>query len=158
MTAWTKGFWIGAALVAMLGIVGGSTRFEGFLRIAGDQIVLDVRGDQSTLGRVINPPIGALGEASLVKRSYVIVSTYDFVLRLRPEIMTESGGTLSGLTISAQLPGTTTATNATERIGTMARWTTIPSDGVMLRTRVILWVPIAVVIAAILLSAFARRI
>jgi len=147
MAAWAKGFWIGALLVGLLVAVAGRTRFEGFLRIApDDQLVLDVRGDESPLGRVVNPPVAAVGEAELVKRSYVLVQTYDFALRLRREVV-EAG--IRGLTVTVQLPGTTTATNATEVVGRTARWTTIPPTGLELRTRAIQWVPVTLLVLAI---------
>ncbi len=147
MTGWAKGFWIGALLVGLLVAVAGGTRFEGFLRITpADQIVLDVRGDESALGRVVNPPVATVGEAALVKRSYVVVQTYDFALRLRREVV-EAG--IRGLTVTVQLPGTITATNATEVEGRTARWATIPTTGVELRTRAIQWVPVTLLGVAI---------
>lgn len=146
MAVWAKGFWIGVLLVGLLVAVAGSTRFEGFLQITpADQIVLDVRGDESALGRLVNPPVAAVGEAVLVKRSYVLVQTYDFALRLRREVV-EAG--IRGLTVTVQLPGTTTSTNATEVVGRTARWATIPANGLELRARAIQWVPVTLLVVA----------
>jgi hypothetical protein len=147
MTGWAKGFWIGALLVGILVAVVGTTRVEGFVRITpADQLVLDVRGDESALSRVVNLPVGTLGETALVKRSYVLVQTYDFTLRLRREVVEAE---IRGLTVTVHLPGTVTATNATEVTGGIARWATVPPTGLELRTRAIQWIPIMVVLVAI---------
>lgn len=150
MTAWVKGFWVGALLVGLLVAIAGPARFEGYFRATtSEQLILDIRGDESPLGRATNLPVGTLGEAAFVKRSYVLFHTYAFTLRLRPDLVEGSGIGIAGLTVTAQLPGTPTATNATEILGQTARWATIPPSGLELRTRAIQWGPVAIALGAI---------
>ncbi len=159
MTAGAKGFWMGVAFTAILaGFVLSTTHFEAFVRATmGDQLLLDARGDESRLGRAINLPVATLGEASFMKRSYLLITTYDFALRTRPDGGTGAGSAVQGLTVSVELPGAVTSTNATRLAGRTAFWTTVPAEGLVLHTRVIQWIPIAIVIAAVLLTGVLQR-
>jgi len=114
-TLWAKGFAAGAAAALVLAVLlGGGTQFEAFVRVAGGgQYLLDARADEPAVGRIVNMPIGALGEAALVKRSWIVATTYAFTLRLRPEVAPGSGEAVSGLQVTVRLPGRTVSTNAT---------------------------------------------
>ncbi len=159
MTAGAKGFWAGVVVTAVLaGIVASTTRFEAFVRATGgDQLLLDARLDESRLGRAINIPVATLGEASFVKRSYLLLSTYDFALRVRPGVVGGPGQAVQALTVSVELPGTVTATNATRLAGHTAFWATVPVEGLELHTRTIQWLPIAIVVVALLFTGFYQR-
>jgi len=158
MTGGLKAFWLGVAFTAVLAtLVLSTTRFEAFVRATlGDQVIVDVRGDESPLGRITNLPVATLGEAAFVKKSYLLMTTYDFSLRARREAG-RSGPGAQDFSVSVELPGTVTATNATRLTGRTAFWTTVPAEGVVLRTRAIQWIPIAIVLLTILVSGFVRR-
>ncbi len=159
MTVWAKGFWIGvAAGFVLAGILASTTRFEAFVRVSsGDRLLLDARVDEPAFGRVINIPVATLGEVALVKRSWLVATTYDFHLGFRPEVSPGPGRAVQDVGVSVFLPGTVTATNATRVAGGVAMWETIPIEGIQVRTRAIHWVPIVLVLAVAAFLGIRRR-
>ncbi len=159
MSAWAKGVLVGIVVgVVLAEIVASGTRFEAFVRVsAGDRFLLDMRLDEPVVGRVVNIPVAMLGEASFGKRSWIVATTYDFFLRLRPELAPGPGLAIQELEISVGLPGTVTATNATRIAGRAAVWETVPPEGIQLHTRAIHWVPILFVLVVGTLLGRRRR-
>ncbi len=155
---WAKGFWTGAVLTGVLLGIAMSARVDAFVRATtGDQIVLDARVDEGPLRRAVNIPLATLGDVSVGKRSYLFVTTYQFTLHLRPDRESGSGRAGDGLTVSAQLPGTITATNAPQIAGGVAHWPTVPPEGLELHTRAVQWLTIVLVLAAFLLTGVYQR-
>lgn len=141
MNAWVKGFAVGAiAGLALAILLAGGTRFEAFVRVAASgRYLLDARLDESALGRVINLPVASLGEASVVKRSWFLATTYHFVLLLRPEVAPGPGREVQELQVSVTLPGRATSTNATRITGGTALWEALPDVPLYLDTTAVHW-------------------
>lgn len=148
MNTWGKGFLAGVVATLVLVAIGaGTTRFEAFVRVtSGDRFLLDARLDEPALGRVLNIPVATLGEASFAKRSWVIGTTYEFHLQLRPEVAPGPGRAIRDLEVSIRLPGRPAFTNATRYAGGAAVWETLPADALRLRTRAVHWLRILVIL------------
>ncbi len=159
MSPWTRGFLSGAAAVLILVLfLTGGTQFEGFVRVAGDgQFLLDIRVDEPAVGRIVNIPIGSLGEAAFVKRSWIIATTYAFTLRLRPEVAPGPGAAVSSLQVSVRLPGRAMSTNATRVTAGTAVWEALPAEALRLRTVAVNWVLAVALAAALALGLGVRR-
>lgn len=158
-TLWAKGFAAGASAALVLAVLlGGGTQFEAFVRVAGGgQYLLDARADEPAVGRIINVPIGALGEAALVKRSWIVATTYAFTLRLRPEVAPGSGEAVSGLQVTVRLPGRTVSTNATRVAAGIAVWEALPAEALRLRTFAVHWVRVTLLALALAIGIGAGR-
>ncbi len=159
MSPWAKGFWTGAFVALVLvGIAASTTRFEAFVRVSsGDRFLLDLRLDEPVVGRVINIPVATLGEASFAKRSWLVATTYDFFLRLRPEVAPGPGRAIQELEVSVGLPGSVTATNATRVSGRAALWEMVPPEGLQIHTRAIHWVRVVTIALAAAVIGIIRR-
>lgn len=143
-----------AAALAVAAITAGGTRFEAFVRVAGEgRFLLDARLDEPAVGRLINIPAATLGEAAFAKRSWVVASTYAFSLRIRPELA--PGRAVQDLQVSVRLPGRVTSTNATRVAGGLAVWESVPARGLSLRTVAVHWVPL--ILLAVVAGFFAYR-
>lgn len=159
MSPWAKGFFSGAVVVlVLLSLLAGGTQFEAFVRVAGGgQYLLDVRVDEPAVGRIVNIPVGSLGEAAFVKRSWIIATSYAFTLRLRPELAPGPGGAISGLQVSVRLPGRVLSTNATHVTAGAAVWEAMPAEALRLRTLAVHWVIAVILAAALALGVGVRR-
>lgn len=161
MSAWGRGFLTGAAAaLLLLAFVSGATRFDAFVRVAAeDRFVLDTRVDEPVLSRVINVPVATLGEASFTKRSWLLFTSYEFALQLRPEVAPGPGRAIQDLQVSVRLPGSVTFTNATRISAGAAVWETLPSEPLVVRTRAVHWVRVLLVVllAAVGVAAARRR-
>ncbi len=159
MNAWLKGALLGFLLALLaVGWASRATTFEAFLRIGSDRAVLDLRLDESPVGRATNIPTAVLGETSLTKRSWLIVTTYEFALRLRPDAGPEISRAVRGLEVTTNLPGRVVATNATRTSGRTAVWDTLPAGPLEVKTRAIHWGRIVVLgVLAAAITALGRR-
>ncbi len=159
MNAWLKGAILGFLLALFVaGWAARATTFEAFLRVGSDRAVLDLRLDESTVGRVTNIPTAVLGETSLTKRSWLILTTYEFALRLRPDAAPEISRAVRGLEVTTNLPGRVVATNATRVADGTAVWETLPVGALQFKTRAIHWGRIVVLGAlAAAITALGRR-
>lgn len=156
---WAKGFAAGAAAALVLSVLlGGGTQFEAFVRVAGGgQYLLDARADEPAVSRIVNMPIGALGEAAFVKRSWIVATTYAFTLRLRAEVTSGQGGGVSGLQVTVRLPGRTVSTNATRVAAGTAEWEALPAEALHLRTVAVHWVRVIVLALVLAIGIGAGR-
>ncbi len=139
-------------------LLAGGTQFEAFVRIAGsDQVLLDARVDEPVVGRIVNIPVGSLGDASLGKRTWLVATSYTFTLRLRPEVAPGPGRALSGLQVSVRLPGGVVSTNATRVTAGTAVWDALPPDALHLRTLAVHWVRVIILVAMLAAGIGIRR-
>ena len=173
MTSQLRGILIGLVAGLAIAWLTGGTHLDAFLRVTGGgQYLLDTRVDESTLGRIINIPAASLGDVSLQKRSWIFASMYVFTLQLRPEIAAargprkfalanfwggEPGRAISGLAVNVRLPGRLVATNATRVTAGTAAWDALPRDGLYLRTLVVQWAAVIILVAALAIGVGARR-
>ena len=161
MTRWWSGFAAGLVVAAVAWSVAGAgrTRADIFARVgAGGRYLLDVRLDESALGRAVNIPAATLGEATLTKRSLFIVTDYAFSLSLRTDMTPETRGALRGLEVSVRLPGSPRGTNATRVTAGTAQWEALGAEPLQFRTRTVHWFRIALLAAAFaLVMLFGRR-
>ncbi len=148
---WAKGFVVGAVTVFVVAVLlAGGTHFEAFVRVTGSgQYLLDARVDEPAVGRIVNIPVGSLGDASLGKRSWLVATSYAFALRLRPEVAPGPGRAVSGLQVSVRLPGRIVSSNATRVTAGTAVWEVLPAGALYLRTVDVHWVRV-VLLAAVL--------
>lgn len=152
MSTWAKGFVVGAGAMFVVAVLIGGTQFDAFVRITGSgQALLDTRVDEPAVGRIVNIPVGSLGDASVGKRTWLVATSYAFTLRLRPEVAPSPGRALSGLQVSVRLPGRVVSTNATRVTAGTAAWDVLPPDALHLRTLAVHWV--RVIILVVLLAA-----
>ncbi len=146
------GFILGLLLAA---VFTRSTAFEMFARIGTDgRLLLDGRGDESTVGRVLNLPVAVLGEASFAKRNWLVVTTYDFTLRPRPDVAPGLAGTAGSFEVAVTLPGRVRNSNAPRMSEGTALWDTLLEGPLRVQTRTVHWgrlVLTAIIIAALLL-------
>jgi len=159
VSAWTKGVVIGAAaaLVASALLTGG-TRAEMYVRVTGaGQYLLDARVDEPAVGRVVNVPLASLGEAIILKRSWIVATTYAFALRVRPELASgPERAAISGLVVTGRLPGRVVATNATRVAAGTAVWEGLPRV-LQLRTVTVHWVRVVILAAVLALAIGVQR-
>lgn len=156
-----RGFLLGfAAGLLLAALIGGGTRFDAFVRVSGGgQLLLDARLDETAIGRVTNFPAGSLGDAAVAKRTWILVTTYRFVLHLRPEVAPGPGRAVQELQVSIALPGRVTATNATRIVAGAAIWDTVSAGELRVHTRAIHWGRIFLLLAIIVAaSAIARMV
>jgi len=148
MNTWAKGFVIGLlAAGAASALAAGRTTFEGFAHVGTEGgLVLDIREDESAIGRAVNAPLGILGEARVVKRTWLVLTTYVLTLQLRPEVATGPGRAVAGMRVQAKLPGRSVATNATRVTDRGAVWESLPVGGLHLATQAVHWVRIVVAV------------
>jgi len=157
MSGWAKGFLAGVLVVgAVVTLAGGKTTFEGFARVgAAGGLVLDLREDESTIGRATNAPGGVLGEVRAVKRAWFFLTTYALTLQIRPEVAPGPGQAVAGMSVQASLPGIPIATNAARVTARGAVWERLPAGGIQLATRAVHWGRILITIlglAAVLIA------
>lgn len=153
VSAAIRGFILGLIVGLLLALIGGGTQFDAFVRVAGDgRLLLDARLDESAIGRVTNLPVGAFGDATVTKRTWILATSYGFVLHLQPE-MTGPARPVQGLQVSIKLPGYVTATNATRVAAGTAVWETLPPGELLVRTRAIHWGRILVVLITVVAAA-----
>lgn len=158
MTSQRKGILTGLLAGLVIAWLAGGTHFEAFLRVTGGgQYLLDIRADESALGRIVNIPAASLGETSLLKRSWIVASTYVFTLQLRPEIAPEPGRAITGLAANVRLPGRVVATNATRVAAGTAIWDTLPPEALYLRTLSVHWAAVIILVAVLAIGLGARR-
>lgn len=139
-------------------VLAGGTQFDAFVRITGsDQYLLDARVDEPALGRIVNIPVGSLGDASLGKRTWLVATSYAFTLRLRPEVAPGPGRSVSGLQVSVRLPGGIVSTNATRVTAGTAVWDALPPDALRLRTLAVHWVRVIILVAGLAIGIGIRR-
>src|SRR3990170_1982091 len=129
MNGWGRGVGVGFILGLLLAAVfTRSTAFEMFARIGTDgRLLLDARGDESTVGRVLNLPVGVLGEASFAKRSWLVLTAYDFTLRLQPDVAPTLTQAVRSFQVSVTLPGRVRNSNASRMSEGTAVWDTLPA-------------------------------
>ena len=156
MNGWGRGVGVGFILGLLLAAVfTRSTAFEMFARIGTDgRLLLDGRGDESTVGRVRNLPVAVLGEAAFAKRSWLVVTTYDFTLRLQPDVAPALAGAVGSSEVAVTLPGRVRTSNAPRMSEGTALWDTLPEGPLRVQTRTVHWgrlVLTAIIIAALLL-------
>lgn len=159
MTPAWRGFILGVAL-ALAGwlLLGGGTSADLYARVGpGGRYLLDARLDESAVGRLTNIPAATLGEVTLSKRSWLLVTSYQFALRLRPDVAPDAAA-LRSLEVSVRLPGRVVATNAARVSAGTAMWEGLTGEALVLRTRSVHWLRVAV-LALILVAAvvFGRR-
>lgn len=160
MRAWAgflAGIVVGALAVAW---VAGGTRADFYVRAsAGGRDILDARVDEGAIGRAINIPAATLGEASVRKRSWGVLTTYEFTLRLRPELSGDAAAAVRGLDVSVRLPGRVTATNASKLVAGAAVWEGLPAEALLVRTRAVQGSRLLVLAAvtALALALYRRR-
>lgn len=160
MTPWARGLLAGSAIGLLLAGLTGGTQVEAFVRVTvGGQYLFDTRVDESAIGRIVNIPAASLGEVLVLKRSWIVASTYAFTLRIRPEVVPEPGRVPSGLQVSVRLPGQVIATNATRLAAGSALWDTLPPDALLLRTVAVHWVRVVIlaIVAGIAIMASRTR-
>ncbi len=158
MTPGARGLLAGIAAGLLLAGLTGGTQVEAFVRVtAGGPYLLDTRVDESAVGRIVNVPVASLGEVSVLKRSWIVASTYAFSLRIRPEVMPEPGRPLSGLQVSVRLPGRVIATNAPRVAAGSALWDMLPPDALLLRTVTVHWVRVVILAAVAVVAIIANR-
>ena len=107
-----------------------------------------------TLGRVLNLPVAVLGEASFAKRSWLVATTYDFTLRLQPDVAPALAGAVRSVEVAVTLLGRVSLSNASRMAEGTAVWDTLPAGPLRVQTRVVHWgriVLTAIIIAALLL-------
>lgn len=151
MNLWWRGFLVGAAAaLAVVAVVAGGTRFEAFVRVAGGggRLLLDARLDEPIVGRVVNVPVGTLGEAAFRKRDWILLTTYEMVLRIRPEAAPGAGRAVQDLQVTVRLPGYVLATNADRTGGGSATWDAFPAAPARLRTLAVSWLRVALLAGA----------
>lgn len=153
-----RGFVLGLVIGLVLAALAGGTRFDAFVRVTGDgRVLLDARLDESAIGRVTNRPIGTLGDATFTKRTWILMTTYRFMLHLRPEVTSGPGLAGQGLQVSIKLPGQMTATNASRVVAGTAVWDAVLQGELLVQTRAIHWGRILVVLAIIIAAAALGR-
>ncbi len=158
MTSQTRGILTGLAAGLVIAWLAGSAHLEEFVRVTGGgQYLLDARVDESALGRIINIPAASLGEASLLKRSWIVATSYMFTLQVRPEIAPEPGHAISGLQVNVRLPGRVIATNATRATAGTATWDALPPDALYLRTLAVHWGRVLILVAVLAVGLGAGR-
>lgn len=159
MTAWSKGFVTGVIVaVGLVAVLAGGTRFEAFVRVAGGgRLLLDARLDEPIVGRVVNVPVGALGEAAFRKRDWILLTTYEMALRIRPEAASGAGRAVQDLQVTVRLPGYVVATNADRAGGGSATWDAFPAAPAHLRTLAVHWLRVALLAGAAAVAAAGGR-
>src|SRR3972149_5306847 len=137
MNGWGRGVGVGFILGLLLAAgFTRSTALETFARIGTDgRLLLDARGDESTVGRVRNLPVAVLGEASFAKRSWLVVTTYDFTLRLQPDVAPALAGAVGSFEVVVTLPGRVRTSNAPRMSAGTALWDTLPAGPLRVPTR-----------------------
>lgn len=160
MRVWWRGFAVGAlaALAAAL-LLGGGSGTDIYARVtSGGGYLLDARLDESALGRAVNIPAATWGEASFRRRSWLVLTSYAFTLRLRAEVTPGAAKTLRDLQVSARLPGRVVATNASRVNSGTAVWDALTAEPLILRTRAVHWVRAAGILLLVVVGvASARR-
>src|SRR3989304_5138921 len=137
MNGWGRGVGVGFILGLLLAAVfTRSTAFEMFARVGTDgRLLLDGRGDESTVGRVRNLPVAVLGEASFAKRSWLVVTTYDFTLRLQPDVAPALAGAVGSFEVVVTLPGRARASIGPHMPATLPPWARRPQEPLRVQTR-----------------------
>ena len=155
MSVAIRGFILGLVVGLLLAaLIGGGTQFDAFARVMGDgRLLLDARLDESAIGRITNLPVGTLGDATFTKRTWILATTYGFVLHLQPEVTPGPARLVQGLQVSIKLPGQVTATNATRVAAGTAVWETLPPGELLVRTRAIHGGRILVVLITVVAAA-----
>lgn len=155
MNGWSRGAGIGVILGLLLaGVLTRSTTFQTFARVGTEgRFLLDLRGDESPVGRVFNLPVAVLGEASFVKRSWLVVTTYDFTLRLQRDVAPALAPAVRSLEVAVTVPGRVTNSNAPRVSAGTAVWEALPAGPLRVQSRVVHWgrLVLAAIIVAVLL-------
>src|SRR3989442_3893939 len=127
MTPWAKGAFAGLAVGLLIAFWAGNYLVDAFIRVTGDgQPLLDPRVDESVVGRLVNIPVASLGELAVSKRVWLVVTTYVFTLRVRPELAPGPERPLTRLLVNVRLPGRAVTTNATRVTGGNGAWEGMP--------------------------------
>src|SRR3990170_2158447 len=98
--------------------------------------------------------LGLLLAASFAKRSWLVVTTYDFTLRLQPDVAPALAGAVGSFEVVVTLPGRVRTSNAPRMSAGTALWDTLPAGPLRVQTRAVHWgrlVLTAIIIAALLL-------
>jgi hypothetical protein len=149
------------ALVALAAamLVGGGTATEIYARVSsGGGYLLDARLDESTLGRAVNIPAATWGEASFRRRSWFVLTSYAFTLRLRAEVTPGAARALRDFQVSARLPGRVVATNASRISSGTATWDALTTEPLILRTRAVHYLRAAGILLLIVVGVTRRRL
>lgn len=136
---WWRGFAAGALVgLAAAELLAGGTATDIYARItSGGSSLLDARLDESALGRAVNIPAAAWGEASFRRRSWLVLTSYAFTLRLRAEVTPGAARALRDVQVSARLPGRIVGTNASRVRSGTAMWDALTIEPLVLRTRAV---------------------
>lgn len=121
MTPWARGLVAGVALGLAAGALAGHARVDAVVRQEPGGVAVDLRIDESALGRLTRPAVGSFGEVRVARRSWVVASTYEVVLRTAPGV----AGSLPGVSASVSLPGRIRAPQA-RVAGRTATWESLP--------------------------------
>ncbi|OLC32355.1 MAG: hypothetical protein AUH31_01035 [Armatimonadetes bacterium 13_1_40CM_64_14] len=158
MTPWAKGAFAGLAVGLLIAFWAGNTSVDAFIRVTGDgQPLLDTRVDESVVGRLVNIPVASLGELAVSKRVWLVVTTYVFTLRVRPELAPGPERPLTRLLVNVRLPGRVVTTNATRVTGGTAVWEGMPADALQLRTVAVEWARVAILVVVLVVGLGLRR-
>jgi hypothetical protein len=143
VTPAARGLLAGLAVGLAVGALAGSSRVEGVVRSAAGGVVVDIRVDEPVLGRLIRPAVGTVGEVRVVRRSWVVASTYEVSLHPSPQ----AAEALAGVRVAVRLPGRIRAAGA-EISGGVATWDRLQAT-LQAQSRAVHWLRLAVVAAVV---------
>jgi len=157
---WWRGFAVGALVaLAAAEFLGGGASTDIYARVtSGGGYLLDTRLDESALGRAVNIPAAAWGEASFRRRSWLVLTSYAFTLRLRAEVTPGAARALRDFQVSARLPGRVVETNASRVNSGTATWDALRTEPLILRTRAVHYFRAAGILLLIVVGVTRRRL